>query len=407
MAYTLKYGSHASITIESTPDADVIDRATPGGEPIQDIRAATLASLAEPLEFPALRQATAPGDPTAIAVDPAVPQAPAIVAAVVDELLSGHCEPEDLFVVRVAAAQQDDLLAEVPAGIRSKVRVCDHHPDQQDELAYLAAAADGEPIYVNRQLHEAGLVVPIGCLRAHDSLGYTGVHAGLFPTFADAEAQRRFLAPGSTDRPDEHRRRCEEVREATWLLGVTFSVQVVPSGGGDALDIFAGSVDAVMKAGAKRCEQAWSLEVPHPTSLVIAGIEGGDDQQTWDNVARALAAAQRVVEDRGAIALCTELKAPPGKSLLRLVDADVDSYEHLQHKLHEDRTHDALAASQLLSALDSNRVYLLSGLDEEVVEGLGVAYIKDADELSHLCGHHDSVLMLGAAQHCVPTVRGG
>ena len=38
-----------------------------------------------------------------------------------------------------------------------------------------------KPIYIDRLLHDADLVIPIGCLRHDESLGYFGIASGIFP----------------------------------------------------------------------------------------------------------------------------------------------------------------------------------------------------------------------------------
>ena len=46
-----------------------------------------------------------------------------------------------------------------------------HDARDRQSLSYLAAAADGRPIYVYRALHDADLVISIGVFRLADSLG--------------------------------------------------------------------------------------------------------------------------------------------------------------------------------------------------------------------------------------------
>ena len=62
-------------------------------------------------------------------------------------------------------------------------------------LAYLAASSEGKPIYLDRALADADLVIPIGCLRLDGTLGYFGVGSTVFPTFSDAQNLQRFRAP--------------------------------------------------------------------------------------------------------------------------------------------------------------------------------------------------------------------
>ena len=64
---------------------------------------------------------------------------------------------------------------------------------------------------------------------------------------------------------------------------------------------------------------------------------------------------------------------------------------------------DALPATQLARAMDRARVYLLSDLDAETVEELGMAPVESADEIPRLAARHKSCILLGNAQHAVAT----
>ena len=61
-----------------------------------------------------------------------------------------------------------------------------HDPVDRVQLSYLAASTEAKPIYVNRALSDADLVIPIGCLHPEGALGYFGVYSGIFPAFSDA-----------------------------------------------------------------------------------------------------------------------------------------------------------------------------------------------------------------------------
>ena len=72
---------------------------------------------------------------------------------------------------------------------------------------------------------------------------------------------------------------------------------------------------------------------------------------------------------------------------------------------HVDRepTADALPAAELLCAQDRATVYLLSRLDQELVEELGVAPVSNARELARLSGRFESCILLPCAEYAVAT----
>jgi nickel-dependent lactate racemase len=226
-------------------------------------------------------------------------------------------------------------------------------------------------------------------------LGRLGVHGGLFPTFSDAKTRERFQAADSARVSVQKKRRREETEEAAWLLGIQIILQLVPGGGNTILHALAGSPDAVAKRGRRLCDAAWLYRVPHRSSLVIATIEGDRTEQTWENFARALSTALAAVDDAGVILLCTDLRCLPGPALQTLTTLN-EAPEALR-EIRRARSPDALSAALLAEARDRIQVYLLSGLDGETVEELGVGYVSQEEEVDHLCQQFDSFLVLADA----------
>jgi nickel-dependent lactate racemase len=288
--------------------------------------------------------------------------------------------------------------------VTDRISLLTHDPARRTELAYLAATRAGEPILLNRAIVDADVVLPVGCFDSRRAPGYYGIHSAVFPAFSDQRTLRRFRSPTSLDGRGRSKKRPNEIAdEVGWLLGVTLTVQVVPGPGDAILHVLAGHVEAVGRQARRLYDAAWRSSVPGRASLVVAAIEGGADQQTWQNVGRALAAAAAVVEDGGAIALCCDLEARPGPAVQRLADAPARA--KAMQWIRRQRPEDALSATLLAQALDRGPVYLLSRLDPSLVEALEIAPIVRADELCRLAGRHPSCILLANAPHAMVTLE--
>jgi nickel-dependent lactate racemase len=243
-------------------------------------------------------------------------------------------------------------------------------------------------------------VLPIGCTRHWSTAGYHGVHTAIFPNFSDRSTLLRFRSLESVERPGRAKRQlAEEADQVGWLLGVAFTIQVVPGPGDRLLAVLAGEVGAIRRRGAQLYEKAWRFSVPRRASLVVAAIEGGADQQTWDNMGRALASAAELVVDGGAIALCSEIESAPGPAVAQLGGAA--GREEAMREIRRRRPDDAQSAAQLSHALDRAQVYLLSRLDPSLVEDLEIAPIAEAEELVRLARRHDSCILVSNAPHAL------
>ena len=321
----LRYGLNGSLAIDLPADVLVADCVGPRGAAAVSITEAVRAAVTAPLNFPPLSQATVPGDEVVLALEPGLPHAAEIVAALVEHLCETGTSPERITVLRTQAdvvAGAPDPRHLLPADMAS-VKLDTHEPDQRGQLRYLAATAKGRPIYLSRALCDADLVVPIGCLRCDEAINYHGVYGGLYPVFSDTKTQQRYRNPQAVAAHTEiHARAQHEVETVGWLAGTQFVIQVLPGPDDSLLAVFAGDADTVMELGRQRSNEAWCHTVPRRASLVIGAIPGDVSQQTWDNLGRAVAAASRVVLEGGAIALCTELAADPGPAVQGLSSGD-------------------------------------------------------------------------------------
>ena len=249
-----------------------------------------------------------------------------------------------------------------------------------------------------RSLHEADLVIAIGCMEAADTPDPYRTGALALPMFGDATTYNRFRPrPNSGPRRRKLRRRwADEVR---WLMGVRFTIQVVPGAGGELMSIFAGELDAVTKAATIAYADAWSCAVAARADLVVATIEGGPAEQTWDNFAAALAAAARVAD--ADIALCTQISEPLPAGLQQFA-GDPSALKEIARERLSGRT----AVFQLARALERSKVYLISQLQEAQVEELGIQPLAQT-QLTRLAARYDSTIVLENAHRASPSVVQG
>jgi nickel-dependent lactate racemase len=411
----LSFGIDSTLCLDLPAGLLVEHCHAPRGQAVADAWATVAAALAQPLNYPPLAKAAFPGDRVVLAVADAVPRAADVLGAVSQMLVAAGASPDDITVLTPGAHYC--ALADVPTTrpdrphMPRRLRLGGaelphlvHDPADRHQVGLLARTADQMPIFLNRALLDADVVVSIGCLHTDDTLGYNGPGGSLCPTFSDQATQQRFRAYHVSEAAREHSARAQaKAHEVSWLLGAPFVVRVVPGRGEAILHVLSGEIDAVTARGRELCEAAWRYEVPRSASLVIAAIEGGPEQQTWENVGRAVATAANLAEPEGAIAVCCDLEAPPPDALIQLAAPD-DPAEAVRH-VRKSSPPDALAALELARAREELHVYLLSRLDRSDVEELGLVPVADGAELARLARSRPSCLVLSGGQHIRVAVR--
>jgi nickel-dependent lactate racemase len=365
-----------------------------------DPTSATRQALAEPLDYPPLAASMVPGDRVAIAVDEAVPEVGEIVLGVVQEFRAGGIDDDSIAVVTRDSATcrlcRDSLSQPGEAAVQFVV----HDPDDQRELCLVGMTKRHGPLVVNRAIFDADVILPIGCTR----LGGRGVYDSLYPRFSNRETIERFRSPSQLDSATAVSALTRETDEAGWLIGAPLVVEVIPAADEKVAQVIAGEPHAVYARAQQLYREQWAFSSEQRASLVIATVTGGAQAQTWSNVGRALAAAELLVAEDGAVAICCNLEQPPGESLGRLIGTnDLASTER---RLLRDHAEDSWTALQLARALQRGPVYFLSQLDAETVEDMGLAPMADVAELTRLASHHDTVIVLPDSQYAVATVQG-
>lgn len=399
MPTTLHYGNGASCRLELDSFTHV------GPAPHRTIDAADLAghvraALQAPLSYPPLAAATVPGDRVVVALEPGLPLMHELVEGVSRALLESGVDPSlTTYLYCQDSKEPADAFCQWAADLDLQLEL--HDPSDEKNCAFFGVSEAGNALRLNRRLCDADIVLPVG-------VASVGLHtdddrskfSGLFPQFSDEGTIARHQGPEGSKRGEGRKGRREEVDESVWLLGVGLAVQAVPGSGGMVAAVFAGEPGAVAEAASKKYCEVWRHPVDDAGDLVIATVTGSVRDQSWENICRALLAADEVLEPGGAIAICSELTESPGPSLRRL--SHNSDYERLERKLESDALADSRTAFTVCRALQRGPVYLHSQLDAGLVESLGFAPIASDAELLRLAKSYRRPIVLEDAHRLLP-----
>lgn len=406
-ALEIHFGKNTTWTLPSHPrfasSEENSTRADPSGAtpPIDDYREAIDASLSAPLDFPPLDQALVPGDQLAFAVDPACPSLVEVVSATAAWFNQRGVAAANMRVVLGGDGQwlTEELAAAIAQRSGLAIDIVQHNCDDAEQLAYVAANEASDPIYLNRLLVDADVVIPITAARAQGSIDYFGAF-GTFPLFTDRATRARFYSLPSLLDAEQHAQLTAWADQAAWWVGVLVGIEVIPLERDQASGILSGQLAPLEAAAQQALTEQWSAPVAD-SPLVVATLDAAPQAQSWLGVARALAAAEKKVAAGGAIVLATQLSQAVGSGLRRLRDPQM-SADAIARKLAQDPSDDAFAASLILQATNGHHLYLISELRRDTVESLGVSAIADAPQLTRLLEQFDSHTVIEAIQH-----RGG
>ena len=354
----------------------------------------TLSALRAPIDYPAMTEAIVPGDSVAVAVDPNTPQVERVLAAVIQLLEKSDAATISVVVGDEALPSTMQSIADV-AGETAEVDV--HQPANRDALRFLGPDASGYPIYLNRFLVDADFVLPITSGRCGDLDCQSDLY-GFFPTFSDSASRLRLMHP-----PREIDAEPTDPNEPAMLLGAQLMLSVTSSDAGQAAQIVAGTTIAVRK---KLQETRHAPKGKSQTSLVVASLDGNQQQQTWHNLARAAAAAARLVDTSGTLVFLTHISEPPTSCLLRICDDTAEFSKSPETPSGEEFPlwDPTLTPAYTLRKLSQEyRILLHSDLPPEEAEALGIGTIQSGAELANLTRSFANCSILRAASFHGPT----
>ncbi len=401
----LQFGSSGEFAAEVESSRVAVFR--PGARAKTDAADAIGRALAQPLELPTLDQALVPDDRVVIALDRDVPHADDVIAAIWSYLDRRGIPAENVTILQpaaISAHRTADPRGKLSADIRDAITLKTHDPTAENSCRYLATTSGGERIHLATELVDADFVLTVGVTAFDSLLGYRGTSSVLFPGLSTVDSIKRTIGQGHQElSPREQRPLRQLVDEIAWLMGIQFTVQLVPAVEGGFCSILAGNSESVFTRSREILTDEWLISMPERVQTVVAAISADASGHGWQQLGRTLAMARQLVEPGGRIVVLSEISAEPGEGIELL--RQVEDAENALQPLRASTPPDMQPAMQIASAAAWARLFLFSRLDEGLVEDLFMYPLADLAEVGRIIETSDSCALIGSAQHAFGIVE--
>jgi len=389
------------LDLEIAAENVVAIRRDPIAPAVSDPAAAVRNALEEPIDFPPLRRALTPDDQLVVVVDERVPQLPRLLVPILEHIRTAGVPAEAITLLCLPPSSGQPWLEDVPDEF-ADVRVEVHQPGDRRKLAYLAATKQGRRVYLNRSAVDADQLIFLTRRTYDPILGYAGAEGALFPGLSDEATQQALATQLHAEAPGREPWAIKrEAGEIAWLLGAPFFVQVIEGSGDTITHIVAGPASSSGEAE-RLLDARWRLTVSEPADVVIAGLAAGKPITAKD-FARAFFAASRVVKPGGRIVVLSDAAPPLGRSL-ELLGQREEAVAGLQLVMTE-RPADLATGFMWATAAQHARLYLLSGLSNDVAEALFTTPLTRDTETQRLLTEGSKCLSLPDAHKTLATVE--
>lgn len=358
-------------------------------------------ALKSPIMYPPLAESVFAGDTVAIVVQDDLPEVRRMLDVMVAHLADLNVAAADVTIVM--SERTADVLEIAPSVYRMPDETKDEQPPVQFEvdfgfnqincqvhdadndagLAYLNANDDGDPVYVNRLLVDADVVIPIGFVEPGDDSRQSDC---IYPSFSGAGAQERFSKTDITSLACR-----SEVALANDMLGSFFVIQLVGGPGGNVAGLFCGERTRTTKAARLAANDLWRFEFAGEAEVVLATIETDAKRQSWDDVAEAVLTASQLIKGEGPIVVLSKLSTKPNKKMRRALQSQFEDGPERKS---------SVKLRALAGVVAERSVFLKSQLSPAEVEDLGLGHLDSTDQITRVAEPFESGVLIRDAHKC-------
>ena len=326
----LPWGNNDSVPV-TLPDAwRVRDVLSPSSLPAcADARAEVLRALANPVGAPRLADLAHAGMQVAIVIDDGSRPTPVgrILPAVVAELEAAGVRREALSLVPALGLHRPMTEAEIAAraGMDLRgIRCVTHDCDDPERLRFLGNTSYGSPVWINRTVADADLVVSIGCIEPHLIASFGGGYKNIIPGVAGratvAHNHGLNCSPATFNmvgQPIERNPMRLDLEEGARLLGDrVWVVNAILNHRQEVVRVVAGDPVGAHRAGVDVSGALYGVRIAGPAEVVISDSNPMD--QDLRQGVKALANTIRAVKPGGV--LITLVRAEEGMGVFGLAE---------------------------------------------------------------------------------------
>ncbi len=394
MKYSLPYGK-GSLEFSLPVGSNLTTLEANPSRPLSDIRQAVLSALASPIGTPPLERLVQSGEKVVIVTSDITRlsfRTDAYLPVILDVLNSAGIPDNDISVVMATGTHREQTVEEhrliVGSDSYERVRVLDHQCEAPD-LVPLGVTSRGTEITVNRWVAEADRLIVTGGVSYHLLAGFGGGRKSLVPGVCSYRGIQRnhslALTPQgvhpmvSTGVLDGNPA-AEDMLEGARMLKPDFLVNVVVNEYQEIVSVVAGELQEAFLAGCRVVEATFGVKIAAQSDLVIASCGGYPKDIQLYQAIKGLDNAAYAIRPGAPILLLAECSDGLGSNdFLRWFN--YGGPEEIQQALAQEFTMPGFVALRTSEILAGHPVYLLSGLEAQTVERLGMLPVTNMSQV--------------------------
>jgi nickel-dependent lactate racemase len=272
--------------------------------------------------------------------------------------------------------------------LTARVTILNHEWQDETNFINLGSTPRGIPVSINKIAHEADYLMGVGSIVPHSLAGYGGGAKIVQPGICSWETtgKTHLLAVERDDffelagNPENEARL--EMEEVARVAGLHFIVNVVLNDKKELVKVVSGDPVKAHREGVKVARRVYEHKIPELADVIIESAYPADIDY-WQG-AKALTYAQHGLREKGTVILLASFPDAISPTHSEFEKYGDRPYEEIKRLIKENKIHDLVCASTLVShALVRGHcevICLSEGLSIEQKERLGFRHADSLDE---------------------------
>jgi len=390
MKVKLPYGK--SYLTAEIPDENIIKVLTARDyEALKNPDEAIEKSLKEPIEKDPLRDLVKPGMKVAIITTDNTRACPddVLLPHILRELKAGGVWKDDITIIIGTGLHRkltrEEMEEVVGKEVLQSYRVLCH--DADGDCVKIGETSMGNPVEINRRVHESDFIISTGFIEPHFFAGFSGGRKLILPAVSSRRAIYEHHSFEMIDHPKvrtgvlEGNPFHEDMVEQAEIAGLDFIVNVVLNRFKQIVGVFSGDFKKAHEEGVKLDRKIVEVEVEEEADISIASNSGYPLDRDFYQAVKGMDSASSVTKEGGTVIVVSECIDGIGPESFYEIHKGAKSPDEVYERIKKNQPIESQWQNQILARIQKkNDIIAVTSLDDETVRDFLVTPAKSIEE---------------------------
>jgi len=296
---------------------------------------------------------------------------------------------------------------------RIKTKITIHDAKDDKNLKYLGTTKRGTEVWINKEITEAGALIPIGSVEPHYFAGFTGGRKSFIPGVAGYETieQNHSLALKKETSPLKLKNNPvhTDLLDAFNIIPrkPIFSIQSIVKNEKDLCAVFCGEIHESFYKACEYASDVFSVPVKEKADIVITAVKPPLDKNLYQ-AHKAIEHGRLILKEGGILILVASCREGIGPDNFYKLLSSSDNSDKIIKKAKEDYHLGYHKAARIAEFSKTSEIYLVSEIKDRI---LANTFIKFFDSLQEAFdksletkGKNASILIIRDGGNTIPKI---